>query len=167
MTIADLEPPHSRLVARPVRGRGSGLCESSVEFEVPFHDVDALQVVWFGNYYKYLDVARTELFRNVKLDSGDFAALGCGLFVIESACRYVSPLRYGDRVRVTAWLTDVRYRLAVSYEIENLSAGRRAARGQTVLVTTTLAGEMNLRTPRAVLERLGATDDGDTEGGAR
>ena len=143
-----------------MRGRGSGLCETSVELEVPFHDVDALQVVWFGNYYKYLDVARTRLFREAKLDTADLVSLGCGMLVIESACRYVSPLRYGDRARVRGWLSDVKHRLSIQYEIDNLSAGRRAARGHMVLVTTTLAGEMHLRTPNAILERLGAAEPG-------
>jgi len=30
-----------------------------IRLEVPFHDVDALRIVWHGHYLKYLELART------------------------------------------------------------------------------------------------------------
>ena len=32
--------------------------ETSVEFEVPFHDVDWARIVWHGHDCKYLELAR-------------------------------------------------------------------------------------------------------------
>ena len=78
-------------------------CETSIELEVPFHDVDPMGVVWHGHYYKYLELARTELLRSRRLDVPDLLELGLGFIMIESGCRYAAPLRYGDRVRVAAW----------------------------------------------------------------
>ncbi|MGH0035914.1 MAG: acyl-CoA thioesterase [Myxococcota bacterium] len=143
--------------------RGRRLHEVSVELEVPFHDIDLVRVVWHGHYYKYLELARTEFMRARKLDVPDLIALGFGLLIIESGCRYVSPLRYGDRIRVSAWLKDFRYRIHVAYEIVNLTSGRRAARGHTKLVATTPRGEMFHQTPEAILERLvgDAADPGE------
>ena len=37
------------------------LREIGVELEVPFHDIDGLGIVWHGNYFKYFELARTEL----------------------------------------------------------------------------------------------------------
>jgi len=130
-------------------------CETCVEFEVPFHDVDALNIVWHGNHYRYLELARTALLRRFRLDLGDLRELRHGFLVIETSCRYVSPLRYGDQVRVAAWLRDTTYRLHIAYEVSNLTRGRRAARAHTALVTTDPDGRMLLRTPPEILERLG------------
>ncbi len=61
---------------RPYWGERRGmprLHETSIEFEVPFHDVDALRVVWHGHYYKYLELARTALFRSSGLDDDALA----------------------------------------------------------------------------------------------
>ena len=140
--------------ASPTRSSGPRLRECSVELEIPFHDVDALRVVWHGHYYKYLEVARTRLLRECKLDAPDLMEMRHGLVVIESGCRYVSPLRYGDRVRVTAWLRDVTHRIYIAYEITNLTRQARAARSHTVLVTTDRDGRMLHRTPDALLRRL-------------
>lgn len=134
--------------------RGRRLHEVSVELDVPFHDIDMVRVVWHGHYYKYMELARSGFMRARKLDIPDLIALGFGLLIIESGCRYVSPLRYGDRLRVSAWLKDFSHRIHLGYEIVNLTSGRRAARGHTKLVTTTPEGEMLYQTPQPILERL-------------
>jgi acyl-CoA thioester hydrolase len=125
-----------------------------VEIEVPFHDVDPLHVVWHGHYYKYMEIARTQLLRSRGLDGEAMIALGYTLYVIESRCRYAFPLRYGERVRVTAELVDIDNRINISYELYNLTRGRRSARGKTALVTTDLDGNMLLETPAVVRSKL-------------
>ncbi|MEE2678585.1 MAG: thioesterase family protein [Myxococcota bacterium] len=122
-------------------------CETSVELEVPFHDVDPLRVVWHGHYYKYLELARTELLRSRGIDLGEPIGKRFRIFVIESRCRYAYPLRYGDRARVTAWIRDTRRRIVISYEVTNLTQGRRSARGQTILATVDTDGNLQLETP--------------------
>ncbi|MET0389207.1 MAG: thioesterase family protein [Polyangiales bacterium] len=125
-----------------------------LEHEVPFHDVDALRVVWHGHFYKYFELARTVLLRAHHLDVADLIELGYRFVVIESKCRHTFPLRYGDRFRVTAWLKDVEHRLNIAFEITNLSAGRRAARGHTIMATLDREGQLLLVTPQAIAERL-------------
>jgi len=135
------------------------LRETTIEIDVPFHDVDALKIVWHGHYYKYYEIARTELMRACKLDIPDVIDLGNRMLVIESHSRYISPLRYGDRARVTAWLEDVVHRIHVRYEIQNLTTGRRASRGHTMLVATNREGTMLHRTPEPLQKRLLGIDD--------
>jgi acyl-CoA thioester hydrolase len=137
----------ARRPARPLH-------EASIELEVPFHDVDALGVVWHGHYYRYLELARTQLLRSRGLDAGDLVGPRYRFLVVESGCRHVSPLRYRDRVRVSAWLRDIEHRIFVAYEVANLTAGRRAARAHTTLAITAKDGKMLLRTPQAIHDRL-------------
>jgi len=130
------------------------LREVSVEIEVPFHDTDMLQVVWHGHYYKYFELARTELLRACNLDRGDLIGRRFLFMVAESKCRHAFPLTYGDRARVSAWFRDVHNRLNVQFEITNLTQGRRAARGHTVLVTLDAERRMLLETPVEIRERI-------------
>jgi acyl-CoA thioester hydrolase len=128
--------------------------ETSIELEVPFHDIDGLGIVWHGHYYKYFELARTKLLRGVKLDAGDIIGPRFRFVVVESHCRYASALRYGDQVRVAAWFGDVQHRIRILFEATNLGTGRRAARGHTVLATTDLDGRLLLETPRGIVERI-------------
>ena len=128
--------------------------ETSLEVEVPFHDCDPLGVVWHGHYYKYMELARCRMLTPIGLDGPELLATGYRLYVIESKCRYAYPLRYRDRVRVTAWLKDVENRIMVAFELFNLTANRRTARAHTALATTDSDGNLLLETPRALLDRI-------------
>ena len=128
--------------------------EVSVELEVPFHDVDMLQVVWHGHYFKYMELARTALLEKHGLNEQTLRTVGYAFFVIESKCRHTFPLRFRDRFRVDAAFRDVEHRLHVVYEIYNLSHERRSARGHTMLATVGQDGLLKLRTPDVILDRL-------------
>lgn len=141
------------LQGEPLPGLGPKV---SVELEVPFHDVDSMQIVWHGNYFKYFEIGRTALMRSIGLDGRAGPLASYRLVIIESKCRHVYPLRYGDRFRVDSWFEDVDVRLNVAFEIINLSAGRRTAKGHTILATLDASGELLLSTPHAILRRIHA-----------
>lgn len=147
---SDAEPRR----ARDARARPR-LRETIAEIEIPFRHVDLLGVVWHGHYYEYFEEARTQLLRGCGLDAGDLIGPRYGLFVIESKCRYVAPLSYGDRIRVAAWVHDFEHRINIRYEITNASrSGQRAARGHTILATTDRARNLLLETPDEIRRRL-------------
>ncbi|HEY2735974.1 MAG TPA: acyl-CoA thioesterase, partial [Polyangiales bacterium] len=108
----------------------------SVELSVPFHDCDPLFVVWHGRYFEYLEVARSALFKRHRLDVEDVRAMNYRMYVTDARCRYLYPLSYNDRVRVTARFSAITPLLRISYEVVNLNAGRKSARAMTVLATT-------------------------------
>ena len=126
----------------------------SIELEVPFHDVDALQIVWHGRYAKYAELAATALFRARGVDLNALASTGHRMVVMESRCRYAFPLRYGDCFRVSAWFRDLDHRVCIAYELVNLTHGRRSARGHTALVTLDKDGKLLLVTPQALVDKL-------------
>jgi acyl-CoA thioester hydrolase len=126
----------------------------SVEMEVPFYDVDPLQIVWHGNYYKYVEVARTKLMRMKGIDGLELVKSNYLLVVIESKCRHSFPLYYGDLFRVDAWFKDIDYRINVGFEIFNKTHNRRAAHGHTILASLDSDGHLLIGTPNTLLERL-------------
>lgn len=132
--------------------------ETSVELSVPFHHVDALGVVWHGRYLEYLELARCALLGALALDGEELVATGYRFFVSDVRCRHVGPLRYRDRVRVTAWLREWEQRIWVSYEVYNLTATRTAARAHTVLVVTDDAGKLQFEVPEVLRARIETTD---------
>ncbi len=133
------------------RGR---LHEVHVDLEVPFHDVDVLQIVWHGHYYKYMELGRTALLRARGLDVPQIRDLGYRLLLVDSHCRHTFPLHYAEQARVSAWFVSVAPRLVIAYRIRNLSQDRCSARGQTILITTDASGRMLPETPDDLLRHL-------------
>jgi acyl-CoA thioester hydrolase len=133
----------------------------SVELEIPFADVDALGVAWFGNYPRYVDLARTALLRARRLDNDELAAHGVVFMVSESYIRHAAPLRYAERARATAWFVEVDGRLRIGFQLRNLSRGEAlAAEGWLVLVAVRLDGELCLELPEEYVARLRAPGPG-------
>jgi len=130
------------------------LHETRALLDVPFHHVDALGIVWHGHYPKYFAAAGMALLRKLALDGGELLADRYRLVVIETACRHAFPLRYADRVAVTAWISDYERRLVIRYDVRNLSHDRRAAHGHTTLATLDAGGRLRLETPPEIVARI-------------
>ncbi len=128
--------------------------ETVVELTVPFHDVDPLGVVWHGHYYKYLELARTAMLQPLGLDGQELIESGHRMYISDARCRYLSPLRYRDRVRVVGWLREWEQRIYLAYEVMNVTAARRAARAHTVLVVTDAAGNLLFEVPPVLRDRV-------------
>lgn len=128
----------------------------SMEMEVPFHDIDALRVVWHGHYLKYMEISRCALLRKFGLDAADMINLGFKFMVGDLSCRYSNALTYGDRFRITSWFTETEHRIGIAYEIFNITQNKRAFRGTTHLITVSEEGKLQLSTPKVIFERLPA-----------
>jgi acyl-CoA thioester hydrolase len=139
--------------ARRAAGRPR-LHETRALLDVPFHHVDALGIVWHGHYPKYFAAAGMALLRKLALDAGELFAGRYRLVVIETACRHAFPLRYADRVAVTAWIADYERRLVIRYDVRNLTHDRRAAHGHTTLATLDADGRLRLETPPEIVARI-------------
>ncbi|MDJ0783032.1 MAG: thioesterase family protein [Desulfosarcinaceae bacterium] len=90
----------------------------TIEMIVPFHDLDPMQVVWHGNYFKYFDRARFALFAARGIDLYQFLIEKQYVFPLtRTAVKHIAPLRFDDRFRCTATVTEARYKIAIDFEI--------------------------------------------------
>lgn len=106
----------------------------SVSFEismkVAFHDVDPLQVVWHGNYLKYFDVARFGLFAARGIDLYIYMVEKHIVFpVTRTSLKHISPLRAFDEFICRATVTELQYKIGMSFEIRKKEGGILCARG--------------------------------------
>lgn len=127
---------------------------AEVDLHVPFHDCDPMQIVWHGNYLKYFELARTELFQRRDLDVPQIRALGVTMFVSETHCRYLYPLRYNDHVRIRARITRIEAIVRVSYTVMNLTHQRKSARAYTELAFCDREGNLLHTLPEVIRERM-------------
>lgn len=123
----------------------------TVDAEVAFHDVDSLGIVWHGHYYKYFELARTALYRSKGFDIQDMQKMGYVFPVIESQCRYVQALKYGQTFTVSAKFKAWDRYIQVTYTIVDTKTKKRCAYGYTKQATCLPSGEMLLETPADIL----------------
>ncbi len=133
-----------------------GAWRASVELEIPFHDVDMMEVAWHGHYARYLEIARCKLFDQLDYNYRQMRDSGYSWPVIDMHIRYVQPLKFQQRVIVSAWVEEWENRLRIQYLISDAATGSRLTKGSTDQVAVSLAtGEMALASPPILLEKLG------------
>lgn len=94
-----------------------------VEFPVEFYDVDSMQIVWHGNYAKFMEVARCALLSELHYDYLAMEKSGYAWPVVDLHLKYIRPLRFRQRCRVTATLTEYENCLKIRYVFRDAESG--------------------------------------------
>ena len=72
-----------------------------------WEDTDAGGIVFYANYLKFFERARTEWLRSLDLGQHNLRELTSGMFVVtDASLRYLRPARLDDELIVTASLQD-------------------------------------------------------------
>ncbi len=129
---------------------------SEVELQVQFFDLDPMQIVWHGNYVKYLEIARCALLESIGYNYMQMKESGYTWPVIDLHLRYAAPATFGQRIRLHASIVEWENRLKIDYVITDAVSGRRLTRASTMQVAVDIAtGEMCFVSPPVLFEKLG------------
>lgn len=107
-----------------------------VKLSVPFHDLDPMHIVWHGNYLKYFDIARFELFSSAGIDLYEFYKKTNYLFPLtKTSTKHIIPLKYNDAFTCKATVIEAQIKIVIDFEI------RRPGRSGSDEVCTKGRGE--------------------------
>ena len=81
------------------KGGAASRWSAETEIEIQFYDLDPMQIVWHGNYVKYLEVARCALFDSIDYNYVQMKQAGHSWPVIDMNLRYIGPATFGQKLR--------------------------------------------------------------------
>lgn len=129
---------------------------AEAEMLVQFFDLDPMNIVWHGNYVKYLEVVRCALLDKIGYNYVQMRESGYAWPVIDLQLRYVAPANFGQRLLLRADLVEWENRLKIDYQIHCIETGQRLTRASTTQVAVDIAsGEMCFASPPILLQKLG------------
>ena len=82
---------------------------------VIYGDTDNMGQAYYGNYFRWFEMGRNELFRSMGLAYSAVESQGIFLPVAETYCKYVMPAKYDDRLIIETSL-DTRLKGAIRFE---------------------------------------------------
>ena len=130
---------------------------ADVIIDVPFHDVDSMNVVWHGHYIKYFEIARCHLLNQFNYNYNDMLASGYLWPVIESYVRYAHGIIFDQQIRVRATLKEWENRLKIEYQIFDVKTGKRLTKGLYSQVAVGIESkEMCFQSPQILIDCLQA-----------
>lgn len=127
-----------------------------VSIKVPFHDVDSMNVVWHGNYFRYFEVAREALLDQFNYGYRAMKASGYVWPVVDTRVKYRDIVTFEQQILVRANVLEFENRLKIGYQIVDAASGKRTTSGYTIQVAVEEAtGEMCYVSPSVLFERMG------------
>ena len=133
----------------------------SAPFEWPirvyWEDTDAGGIVFYANYLKYFERARTEWLRTLGFSQQALRERSGGMFVVsETALRYLRPARLDDELRVSVALTQLGRSSLNLVQQARLAADARVLCEATIRLGWVDASLKPSRIPAPVLQQLQA-----------
>jgi acyl-CoA thioester hydrolase len=129
---------------------------AEVEIQVQFFDLDPMEIVWHGNYVKYLEVARCALLDSIGYNYEQMKESGYAWPIIEMNLRYAAPAKFAQRLKLRAEIAEYENRLRIEYLVSDAQTGQRLNRAYTTQVAVDMAsGEMCFVSPPVLFEKLG------------
>lgn len=131
------------------------MISAEVTVRVQFYDLDPMQVVWHGNYPRYLEEGRGALLDKIGYNYQEMSDSGFLWPIVDMRIKYVRPLRFAQMIRVRASLVEFENRLRIDYRLLDEKTGEVLTKAQTTQVAVDATSqELSLQSPTILIEKV-------------
>jgi acyl-CoA thioester hydrolase len=131
------------------------MISAEIETKAQFYDLDPMQVVWHGNYARFLEEARCALLDRIGYNYPEMERSGYAWPIVDLRIKYIRPIRFAQGLRVVATLAEYQNRLRIEYRILDAASGETLTKATTVQLAVAVAsGELCLECPAALVDKV-------------
>jgi acyl-CoA thioester hydrolase len=129
------------------------MISTEVTLRTQFYDLDPMNVVYHGNYVKYLEQARAALLGGIGYSYEEMVASGYAWPVVDLSIKYVRPLKLAQEFTLRATLVEYENRIVVSYRGFDPGTNDIITKARTVQLAVSIAtGELSFVSPPQLIE---------------
>ena len=134
----------------------TNLPSAEILIDVPFFDLDPMNIVWHGNYLKYFELVRCELLDQFEYGYLKMQESGYLWPIIDLRVKYTNSAEFEQKLLCKASILEYENRLKIGYEISCVQSGKRLTKGYTIQVAVCLeTNDLQLVSPPILLKKLG------------
>ncbi len=123
------------------------LFQSEYEIKVSFEDLDPMNVVWHGNYMRYMEQARCDLFSKLNYTYINMKEDGFLYPVAKMKVKYIKPAEFQDELTIKTELISIDPALDIKYSIFNKKTGEKIFEASTLQIGVDIKTKETLYTP--------------------
>jgi acyl-CoA thioester hydrolase len=128
-----------------------------IALKAQFYDIDPMEVVWHGNYARFLEQARCELLDQLGYNYGQMKEFGHAWPIVDMRIKYVRPIRFGQKFTVTATIVEFENGLKIDYRLRDGVTDEVLTKARTFQVPVRIeTGELCIESPAALTDRVRA-----------
>jgi acyl-CoA thioester hydrolase len=133
------------------------VAQDTIEVKIYYEDTDCGGVVYYANFLRYFERARTEYLESRGYSVATLMANGTVFVVVHAELDYQSPARYGETLVIETVISDVsRASFTFSHVVREQKSGRIIVEGAARLAVTDGTGKIK-RLDKAVVAALHAS----------
>ncbi|MBW8309799.1 MAG: acyl-CoA thioesterase [Candidatus Paracaedibacteraceae bacterium] len=129
----------------------------SIKYPIKIHyfDVDPMNVVWHGNYVRFMEMARTALIAQVGYDYAAMDASGYVWPIVDMRLKYIRPIMLQQSVIIEATLVEYENRIVVDYKFIDQETGKLLTKATTIQVAVKMGNtSMDMVCPPDFVNRV-------------
>lgn len=131
------------------------LFKSEYEMKVSFEDLDPMNIVWHGNYMKYLEHARCDLLSKLNYTYMDFKKDGVAYPIAKFKAKYIKPALFEDVLKIVTVVETIEPSINMKYEIYKKSTGEKIFEAKTMQIGIKIkTGESIYNPPKRFIEAI-------------
>lgn len=125
-----------------------------MEIKIYYEDTDAGGVVYYANYLRYFERARTEFMNARGIDIVEWAKKGIQFVVVNAEIDFKSPVKLGETIKVNTTISEVKgATLTFNYVVNEKVTGRIIVSGKTRMACVNK--ELRpIRIPKEIMDKL-------------
>lgn len=129
--------------------------ESETYITVQFYDLDPMNVVWHGNYIKYMETARCELLAKIGYDYDDMRRDGIAYPVATMDLKFIKPCTFNQKLKVLTSVEEIEPCLIIKYLILDVESGEKLFKAKTMQICIDMMTKESLYSaPNCLKEKL-------------
>ncbi|MEZ7892650.1 MAG: thioesterase family protein [Candidatus Wallbacteria bacterium] len=103
------------------------------EIRVRYAETDRMDVVYYGNYFTWFEVARGDVLRQIGYPYSQIEKDGVILPVGEAYCKYIAPTAYDDLIVIASKIDEFSvHKISFIYEIYKMPERKLCSKGYTM-----------------------------------
>lgn len=129
--------------------------EAETFVTVQFYDLDPMNIVWHGNYIKYLETARCDLLEKLGYDYASMKEDNIMYPIATMELKYIKSCTFRQKLKIISSLEDIEPCLIIKYTIVDAETGEKLFKAKTMQICVDNTTKQSLYSaPEGLKEKL-------------
>ncbi len=129
--------------------------ETNYKTTVEFYDLDPMNVVWHGNYIRYLEAARCDMLEKIGYTYEDMRKENNAYPVAKMELKFIKSATFKQRLNVKTTLQELEPALIIKYEITDEETGKKLFQAQSMQIRVNIeTGETIYNASESFLKKI-------------
>lgn len=131
------------------------LFKTEMKLTVQFYDLDPMNLVWHGNYLKYLESARCDLLKKIGYDYDNMRADGVVYPIAKMDLKYIKPCKFNQVLFLETIVEELEPALIIKYNIFDEESGEKVFSAKSMQICVDIkTGESIYSAPEGLKQKL-------------